>query len=127
MGADEEGTLARLKAHRRELIDPKISEHRGRIVKTTGDGTLVEFLSVVDAVRCAVAVQQAMPEVDLPDVGDWWVLRYDERRQSHIPREPPGPVTGKAMTDGRDEVIPLRAHISLVRRRRASQARWISR
>jgi adenylate cyclase len=53
MGADEERTLARLKAHRRELVDPKIREHRGRIVKTTGDGMLVEFASVVDAVRCA--------------------------------------------------------------------------
>ena len=62
MGADEEGTLERLKTLRRELLDPKISEHRGRIVKTTGDGLLVEFASVVDAVRCAVAVQQAMPE-----------------------------------------------------------------
>jgi class 3 adenylate cyclase len=62
MGADEEGTLERLKALRRELVDPKIAEHRGRIVKTTGDGMLVEFPSVVDAVRCAVAVQQAMPE-----------------------------------------------------------------
>jgi adenylate cyclase len=62
MGADEEGTLERLKALRRELIDPKITEHRGRIVKTTGDGLLVEFSSVVDAVRCAVEVQQAMPE-----------------------------------------------------------------
>jgi adenylate cyclase len=64
MGADEEGTLAALKAIRRELGDPKIAEHRGRIVKTTGDGLLVEFHSVVDAVRCAVAVQQAMPERD---------------------------------------------------------------
>jgi TolB-like protein/class 3 adenylate cyclase len=63
-GADEEGTLERLKALRRELLDPKIAEHRGRIVKTTGDGLLVEFASVVDAVRCAVAVQQAMPERD---------------------------------------------------------------
>jgi adenylate cyclase len=62
MGADEEGTLERLRALRRELLDPKIAEHRGRIVKTTGDGLLVEFASVVDAVRCAVAVQQAMPE-----------------------------------------------------------------
>jgi adenylate cyclase len=62
MGADEEGTLERLKAVRRELVDPKIAEHKGRIVKTTGDGLLVEFASVVDAVRCAVAVQQAMPE-----------------------------------------------------------------
>src|ERR1700748_3769935 len=62
MGADEEGTLERLKALRRELLDPKIAEHKGRIVKSTGDGLLVEFASVVDAVRCAVAVQQAMPE-----------------------------------------------------------------
>jgi class 3 adenylate cyclase len=62
LGADEEGTLERVKAMRRELLDPKIAEHRGRIVKTTGDGFLVEFASVVDAVRCAVQVQQAMPE-----------------------------------------------------------------
>jgi adenylate cyclase len=60
MGADEEGTHERLKAHRRELFDPKIEEHRGRIVKTTGDGMLVEFPSVVDAVRCAAEVQRAM-------------------------------------------------------------------
>src|SRR4051794_17015415 len=60
MGADEEGTFARLKALRRELADPKIKEHRGRIVKTTGDGLLVEFHSVVDAVRCAVDVQREM-------------------------------------------------------------------
>jgi class 3 adenylate cyclase len=52
-GADEEGTLERLKALRRELIDPNIAAHRGRIVKTTGDGMLVEFSSVVDALRCA--------------------------------------------------------------------------
>ena len=62
MGSDEEGTLARLKAHRKEVIDPKIAEHRGRIVKTTGDGVLIEFPSVVDAVRCAVAVQQQMAD-----------------------------------------------------------------
>jgi adenylate cyclase len=62
MGADEEGTLERLKALRRELVDPKITEHHGRIVKTTGDGLLVEFASVIDAVRCAVEMQQAMPE-----------------------------------------------------------------
>ncbi len=60
MHADEEGTLARLKAIRRELGDPTIAEHRGRIVKTTGDGLLVEFQSVVDAVRCAVELQQEM-------------------------------------------------------------------
>jgi len=51
MGVDEEGTLAQLKAHRQALVDPKITEHRGRIVKTTGDGMLVEFASVVDALR----------------------------------------------------------------------------
>src|SRR3984893_608376 len=60
MGEDEEGPLAALKALRRELADPKIKEHRGRIVKVTGDGLLVEFASVVDAVRCAVEVQREM-------------------------------------------------------------------
>jgi len=60
MGEDEEGTLAELLAVRRELTDPKIAEHRGRIVKTTGDGLLVEFASVVNAVRCAVEVQREM-------------------------------------------------------------------
>jgi adenylate cyclase len=60
MGADEEGTLNRLKAPRRQLVDPKIQEHHGRIVKTTGDGMLVEFPSVVDAVRCAAEIQRAM-------------------------------------------------------------------
>ena len=60
MGADEEGTLERLKALRRDLTDPKIAEHNGRIVKTTGDGLLVEFASVVDAVRCAVEAQRAV-------------------------------------------------------------------
>ncbi|MGB7008324.1 MAG: adenylate/guanylate cyclase domain-containing protein, partial [Pseudolabrys sp.] len=53
MGVDEEGTLAALKEERTKVIDPKIAEHRGRIVKTTGDGALVEFASAVDAVRCA--------------------------------------------------------------------------
>jgi adenylate cyclase len=62
MGADEEGTLAALKRIRAELGDPKIAEHRGRIVKTTGDGMLVEFVSVVDAVRFAVEVQRGMAE-----------------------------------------------------------------
>ena len=62
MGADEVGTLTALKAHRRELIDPAIAAHGGRIVKTTGDGALVEFASVVDAVTCAVEIQRAMTE-----------------------------------------------------------------
>src|SRR6516225_4073859 len=60
MGQDEAGTLARLKAHRRELVDPKIAEHKGRVFKTTGDGLLVEFASVVEAVACALAVQRSM-------------------------------------------------------------------
>jgi adenylate cyclase len=57
MGADEEGTLARLNTHRREFLEPKIAEHRGRIVKRTGDGILIEFASAVDAVRCAVEMR----------------------------------------------------------------------
>jgi TolB-like protein/class 3 adenylate cyclase len=69
MGVDEEGTLAALKRHRSELIDPKIAEHRGRTVKTTGDGALVEFASAVDAVRCATEIQRAMAgrNADVPE------------------------------------------------------------
>jgi len=62
MGRDEEGTLAALTAHLADLIKPCITEHQGRLVKTTGDGLLAEFASVVDAVRCAVAIQNGMPE-----------------------------------------------------------------
>ena len=62
IGADEEGTLARLRAIRRELTDPKIAEQKGRIVKATGDGLLIEFASVVAALRCAVDVQRAMQD-----------------------------------------------------------------
>jgi len=62
MGTDEEGTHERLKAHLGELVNPKIAEHRGRIVKNTGDGLLAEFASVVDAVRCAVEVQRGMAD-----------------------------------------------------------------
>ena len=62
MGIDEEGTLAALNAVRRNLVDPTIAEHRGRIVRAMGDGLLVEFNSVVDAVRCAVKMQGAIPE-----------------------------------------------------------------
>src|SRR5262245_51196062 len=60
MGIDEEGTLAALKAHRREVIDPLIAQHQGRIFKTTGDGLLIEFASIVDAVRCAIVIQQGI-------------------------------------------------------------------
>jgi hypothetical protein len=59
MGTDEEGTHERLKAHLEELVDPKIKEHRGRVVKNTGDGLLAEFASVVDAVRCAKTVDRS--------------------------------------------------------------------
>jgi adenylate cyclase len=62
MGVDEEGTHERLQAHLRELVEPKIAEHRGRVVKNTGDGFLAEFASVVDALRCAVEVQRQMAE-----------------------------------------------------------------
>ena len=68
MGADEAGTLARLKEYRRELIDPKNKQYRGRVVKTTGDGILIEFPSVVDAISCSIEVQQGMRErnADIP-------------------------------------------------------------
>jgi len=71
IGLDEEGTIARQQAIRKELIDPRIAEFGGRIVKTIGDGLLVEFPSVVDAVRCAIAVQEAVPvhEAEYPE--DW--------------------------------------------------------
>ena len=90
MGSDEEGTLATLKAIRRELSDPKIKEHRGRIVKTTGDGLLLEFASVVDAVRCAVEVQREMAErnADVPP---------DRRIEFRM-----GINVGDIMRDGRD-------------------------
>src|SRR5882672_7962864 len=62
MGADEVGTLNALKAHRREVVDPAIAAHKGRIVKTTGDGLLIEFASAVDAVTCAMSIQEKMAE-----------------------------------------------------------------
>src|SRR6202790_1046651 len=69
MGSDEMATLTSLKSHRRALVDPAIAQHRGRIVKTTGDGMLVEFASVVDAVACAVKVQRSMVgrNADVPE------------------------------------------------------------
>jgi len=66
MGADEEGTLHALKAHLKDVVDPAFVSHRGRLVKTTGDGMLVEFASAVDAVRCAVDVQRGMAERNEP-------------------------------------------------------------
>jgi class 3 adenylate cyclase len=70
MGADEEGTHERLRRHLRDLVDPKIKEHRGRIVKNTGDGMLTEFSSVIDAVRCAVEMQRAMADRNAETVED---------------------------------------------------------
>ena len=75
MGADETGTLAALRVHRSELIDPLISEHRGRIVKTMGDGLLLEFPSVVDATRCSIAIQQGMADRN-PDAADTDAVRF---------------------------------------------------
>src|SRR5690348_161441 len=75
MGADEEGTHERLKAHLGQLVNPKIAEHRGRVVKNTGDGLLAEFASVVDAVRCAVEVQQGMLDRE-PDVSEDRRIRF---------------------------------------------------
>lgn len=89
-GADEEGTIAGLRALRRELIDPSIAEHRGRIVKTTGDGILFEFASVVDAVRCAVDVQCGMMNRDAE-------LPTDRRIEFRI-----GVHLGDVVVDGED-------------------------
>jgi adenylate cyclase len=76
MAIDEEGTLAALKAVRRNLVDPTIAAHRGRIVRTMGDGLLVEFSSVVDAVRCAVKLQSEMPQhIDETSARRWIQLR----------------------------------------------------
>jgi adenylate cyclase len=75
MGADEEGTHERLKAHLQELVDQKIAEHRGRTVKNTGDGFLAEFPSVVDAVRCAVKIQRGMVDRE-PEVPDERRIRF---------------------------------------------------
>jgi adenylate cyclase len=75
MGVDEEGTHRRLRAHLAELVEPKISEHKGRTVKNTGDGLLAEFASVVDAVRCAAEVQRGMIDRE-PDVPDERRIRF---------------------------------------------------
>ena len=75
MGADEEGTHEQLKAHFRELVNPKIAEHRGRTVKNSGDGLLAEFPSVMDAVRCAVEIQRGMSERE-PEVPEERRIRF---------------------------------------------------
>src|SRR5215469_1004737 len=79
-GVDEEGTHERLKAHLRDLVNPKIKEHRGRIVKNTGDGFLAEFVCVLDAVRCAVEVQRGMADRE-PEVREERRIRFRILRQ----------------------------------------------
>jgi class 3 adenylate cyclase len=80
MAADEEGTHERLRAHLAQLVDPKIRAHKGRTVKTTGDGLLAEFASVVDAVRCAAEVQRGMiePRRDVDTVAEDVVVLGDD-------------------------------------------------
>jgi TolB-like protein len=90
MGADEEGTLSRLKTLRPELIDPKIKEHHGRIVKTTGDGILIEFQSVIEAVRCDVEVQRGMVDRNA-------VLPQDKRIEFRV-----GVNLGDIIVEGKD-------------------------
>ena len=75
MGQDEEGTLARIKSLRREILEPKISDHKGRVVKTTGDGILVEFPSPIEAVRCAVEVQEALAATAAEEVSQVLQIR----------------------------------------------------
>ncbi|MEJ2028215.1 MAG: adenylate/guanylate cyclase domain-containing protein, partial [Limibacillus sp.] len=75
MEADEEGVIARQKSHRRELIDPTIERHRGRIIKTTGDGLLVEFASAQDSVNCAIEIQQGMAAREA-DIAEDSRIRY---------------------------------------------------
>src|SRR5258708_23011326 len=93
MGTDEERTLRQLKLHRRVLVDPKITEHRGRIVKTTGDGMLVEFPSVVDGVRCAVEIQRGMIELNV-------AVAQDKRVEFRI-----GINVGDIIIDGGDDIF----------------------
>jgi class 3 adenylate cyclase len=90
IGADEEGTHERFNAHLHELVEPKIGEHHGRIVKTTGDGALAEFASVVDAVRCAGEIQRAMAGRDRD-------LSEERRLRFRI-----GVNLGDVIADGRD-------------------------
>src|SRR5271170_8115151 len=81
MGVDEEGTLARLNAHRREFLEPTVAEHNGRIVKRTGDGTLIEFGSAVDATRCAIQTQRGMAQRNADVPAD---LRIEIRIGIHV-------------------------------------------
>ncbi len=110
MGIDEEGTLRQLKAHRKELVDPKIIEHRGRTVKTTGDGILVEFVSVVDAVRCAVDIQRGMAERNSEVQADKRRLVSTASPLSRAPRQPRSNPAGPPTSP--DSQVPI-GHLSL--------------
>ena len=119
VGADEEGTLAALTALRRELAHPKIEEHHGRIVRTTGDGLLVEFASVVDAMRCAVEVQRDMAQRNDP-------VPIDRRIEFRIGINPDCAPTSRR---GRGSGTGVRSPSSLAipKRRRSSAAYWAAR
>jgi class 3 adenylate cyclase len=119
---DEEGTRAALEAIRRELSDPKLKDHRGRIVNTTGDGLLIEFASIVDAVRCAVDVQQGMAERNaqieaLAEPGTVFVSNtvHERVRAEHVP-EQRGPFCRPLR--GSSPVIRAMSSFCAVRRRR---------
>src|SRR5271166_4191725 len=89
MGTDEEGTHERLKGHLRDLVNPKIKEHRGRIVKNTGDGMLAELSSVVDAVRCAAQMQRAMADRNAETAEDNCItFRTDQTRLTALLLDP---------------------------------------
>src|SRR5271156_616495 len=111
-GADEERTLARLRALRSDLIDPTIAVHRGRIVKRTGDGALVEFRSVVDAVRCAIEVQNAMIERNVGLAAD---RRIEFRIGIHL-----GDVVEESDGDLMGDGVNIAARLEGIARREAS-------
>ena len=108
-GADEDRTLSRLRGLRSDLIDPAIDAHHGRVVKRTGDGGLIEFRSVVDAVRCAIEVQNGLiernaglPPERLPDAIRRRTRAPDEQEISRFPREELEPMPGSLTTPGRN-------------------------
>ena len=108
MGVDDEGTLAALQTIRRDLSDPKIKEHRGRIVKTTGDGLLVEFASVVDALRCAVEVQQAMAERNIDKPAGTAILRSPMPRCTSTAQRTASTTLGNSASSPSPVVLTMR-------------------
>jgi hypothetical protein len=119
MGTDEVGTLEALKSHRREVVDPAIASHRGRIVKTTGDGMLVEFASAVDAVTCAMAVQDQMAAAqEMPR----WIATWGSMlvAAAYLEREPEMREAKQRML----EILPSYS-VAVARRQRAFRDKWI--